>query len=72
MFFYDQGRCPFSIFLRLNAYYVVLKCCNVGYADHMLSSFLEHFPNFPNSFLVGGPADYFVIELADQVARLVK
>lgn len=38
--------------------------------DHMLSSFLEHFPNFPNSFLVGGPADYFVIELADQLQKL--
>lgn len=51
---------------------MLLKCCNVQYADHFLSSFLEHFPTFPNSFLVGGPADYFVIELTDQVALFVK
>ncbi|TVU21889.1 hypothetical protein EJB05_31560 [Eragrostis curvula] len=38
--------------------------------DHLLSSFLEHFPPFPNSFLVGGPADYFVIELTDQLQKL--
>ncbi|XP_040385355.1 uncharacterized protein LOC102717201 [Oryza brachyantha] len=38
--------------------------------DHMLPSFLEHFPTFPNSFLVGGPADYFVIELTDQLQKL--
>ncbi|XP_062187331.1 uncharacterized protein LOC133890719 isoform X2 [Phragmites australis] len=31
--------------------------------DHLLSSFLEHFPTFPNSFLVGGPADYFLQKL---------
>jgi hypothetical protein len=51
---------------------MVLNCCSVPYADHLLSSFLEHFPTFPNSFLVGGPADYFVIELTDQVARFGK
>ncbi|KAF0918282.1 hypothetical protein E2562_023360 [Oryza meyeriana var. granulata] len=38
--------------------------------DHLLPSFLEHFPTFPNSFLVGGPADYFVIELTDQLQKL--
>jgi len=38
--------------------------------DHLLSSFLEHFPPFPNSFLVGGPTDYFVIELTDQLQKL--
>ncbi|KAK3163894.1 hypothetical protein QOZ80_1AG0009840 [Eleusine coracana subsp. coracana] len=38
--------------------------------DHLLSSFLEHFPTFPNSFLVGGPSDYFVIELTDQLQKL--
>ncbi|KQK02736.1 uncharacterized protein LOC100830013 [Brachypodium distachyon] len=38
--------------------------------DHLLASFLEHFPVFPNSFLVGGPADYFVIELTDQLQKL--
>lgn len=40
-------------------------------ADYMLESFLKQFPDFPNSFLLGGPADIFVIELADQVS-LVK
>ncbi|KAL6847914.1 hypothetical protein ACP4OV_022042 [Aristida adscensionis] len=38
--------------------------------DHLLSRFLEHFPSFPNSFLVGGAADYFVIELTDQLQKL--
>ncbi|XP_059429745.1 uncharacterized protein LOC132163462 [Corylus avellana] len=35
-----------------------------------LESFLKHFPDFPNAFLVGGPADFFVIELADQLLKL--
>ncbi|CAM0879411.1 unnamed protein product [Alopecurus aequalis] len=38
--------------------------------DHLIASFLEHFPPFPNSFLVGGAADYFVIELTDQLQKL--
>ncbi|KAM3197535.1 hypothetical protein ACQJBY_021025 [Aegilops geniculata] len=38
--------------------------------DHLLKSFLGHFPAFPNSFLVGGAADYFVIELTDQLQKL--
>ena len=32
-----------------------------------LVNFLKQSPVFPNAFLVGGPADFFVIELADQV-----
>lgn len=32
-----------------------------------IENFLKSFPVFPNAFLVGGPADIFVIELADQV-----
>lgn len=32
-----------------------------------LGDFLNSFPPFPTSFLVGGPADMFVIELTDQV-----
>ncbi|RVW57036.1 hypothetical protein CK203_070491 [Vitis vinifera] len=35
-----------------------------------LESFLKEFPIFPNSFLAGGPADIFVIELADQLQKL--
>ncbi|GMG98242.1 hypothetical protein Nepgr_000082 [Nepenthes gracilis] len=35
-----------------------------------LESFLNQSPDFPNSFLVGGPADIFVIELADQLQKL--
>ncbi|CAN6472547.1 unnamed protein product [Victoria cruziana] len=35
-----------------------------------LQIFLSHFPVFPNAFLVGGPADLFVIELTDQVVLL--
>ncbi|XP_057956091.1 uncharacterized protein LOC131149559 [Malania oleifera] len=35
-----------------------------------LESFLKQFPVYPNSFLVGGPADIFVIELTDQLQKL--
>ncbi|KAH8520412.1 hypothetical protein H0E87_001741 [Populus deltoides] len=35
-----------------------------------IDSFLKQFPIFPNAFLVGGPADFFVIELADQLQKL--
>ncbi|KAK9940435.1 hypothetical protein M0R45_017097 [Rubus argutus] len=35
-----------------------------------LESFLRQFPLFPNAFLVGAPADFFVIELADQLQKL--
>lgn len=35
-----------------------------------LESFFQHFPEFPNAFLVGGPADVFVIELTDQLQKL--
>ncbi|KAG6760828.1 hypothetical protein POTOM_034011 [Populus tomentosa] len=33
-------------------------------------SFLKQFPVFLNAFLVGGPADFFVIEVADQLQKL--
>ncbi|KAF8397521.1 hypothetical protein HHK36_016438 [Tetracentron sinense] len=35
-----------------------------------LDTFLKHSPVFPNAFLVGGPADIFVIELTDQLQML--
>uniref|UniRef100_A0A6N2KKT8 Uncharacterized protein n=1 Tax=Salix viminalis TaxID=40686 RepID=A0A6N2KKT8_SALVM len=35
-----------------------------------IDRFLKQFPIFPNAFLVGGPADFFVIELADQLQKL--
>ncbi|KAL6200140.1 hypothetical protein ACLB2K_029922 [Fragaria x ananassa] len=35
-----------------------------------LESFFRQLPVFPNAFLVGGPADFFVIELADQLQKL--
>ncbi|URE12101.1 hypothetical protein MUK42_04195 [Musa troglodytarum] len=38
--------------------------------DDLLEKFLGQFPGFPNAFLVGGPADIFVIELADQLQKL--
>ncbi|KAG8655356.1 uncharacterized protein LOC110612958 isoform X2 [Manihot esculenta] len=38
--------------------------------DDKLEIFLKHFPVFPNAFLVGGPVDFFVIELADQLQKL--
>lgn len=38
--------------------------------DEMLETFIKHFPAFPNAFLIGGPADVFVIEVTDQVSFL--
>ncbi|WOL14888.1 hypothetical protein Cni_G23669 [Canna indica] len=38
--------------------------------DELLEIFLKNFPTFPNAFLVGGPADIFVIELTDQLQKL--
>nr|XP_043636552.1 uncharacterized protein LOC122607604 [Erigeron canadensis]XP_043636553.1 uncharacterized protein LOC122607604 [Erigeron canadensis] len=35
-----------------------------------IESFLKNFPVFPNAFFIGGPADIFVIELADQLQKL--
>ncbi|MBA0701022.1 hypothetical protein Goari_022507, partial [Gossypium aridum] len=35
-----------------------------------IESFLKQCPVFPNSFLIGGPADILVIELADQLQKL--
>nr|DAD25884.1 TPA_asm: hypothetical protein HUJ06_027352 [Nelumbo nucifera] len=35
-----------------------------------LEALLNQFPIFPNAFLVGGPADIFVIELTDQLQKL--
>lgn len=35
-----------------------------------LESFLRQFPDFPNALLVGGPADFFIIELSDQLQKL--
>lgn len=35
-----------------------------------IESFLKNFPEYPNAFLVGGPADILVIELSDQVKIL--
>ncbi|CAO2824905.1 unnamed protein product [Amaranthus hypochondriacus] len=39
-------------------------------AVEKLGDFLNSFPPFPTSFLVGGPADMFVIELTDQLQKL--
>ncbi|KAK6935900.1 hypothetical protein RJ641_032930, partial [Dillenia turbinata] len=38
--------------------------------DDRFETFLKKFPIFPNAFLVGGPADVFVVELADQLQKL--
>ncbi|XP_076958685.1 uncharacterized protein LOC143634516 isoform X2 [Bidens hawaiensis] len=38
--------------------------------DEKLESFFQNFPEFPNAFLIGGPADTFVIELTDQLQKL--
>ncbi|XP_057772269.1 uncharacterized protein LOC130991866 [Salvia miltiorrhiza] len=38
--------------------------------DDRLAILLKHFPDFPNAFLIGGPPDIFVSELADQLQEL--
>ncbi|KAK4779762.1 hypothetical protein SAY87_015868 [Trapa incisa] len=35
-----------------------------------VDAFLSHCPTFPNAFLIGGPADFIVTELADQLQKL--
>ncbi|EOA13883.1 hypothetical protein CARUB_v10026986mg [Capsella rubella] len=35
-----------------------------------LDSFLRNFPEFSNAFLIGGPGDFLVIELTDQLQKL--
>ncbi|XP_057831180.1 uncharacterized protein LOC131041932 isoform X2 [Cryptomeria japonica] len=40
------------------------------YEPERLEILLNHFPSFPNAFLVGGPEDFFVIELTDQLQKL--
>ncbi|CAH9094375.1 unnamed protein product [Cuscuta europaea] len=35
-----------------------------------LENFLSQFPDFPNALFIGGPADFFVTELADQLQKL--
>ncbi|RXH84528.1 hypothetical protein DVH24_032812 [Malus domestica] len=52
-----------------------LRNCNLSsnvliHAVDKLDSFLREFPHFPNAFLIGSSADFFVIELADQLQKL--
>nr|GMD18907.1 K-stimulated pyrophosphate-energized sodium pump protein [Ipomoea batatas] len=35
-----------------------------------LEMFLSQFPDFPNAVFIGGPADFFVTEVADQLQKL--
>ncbi|XP_027087465.1 uncharacterized protein LOC113783253 [Coffea eugenioides] len=39
-------------------------------AAEKLESFLKQFPDMPNAFLIGGPADVFVTEIADLLLKL--
>ena len=41
--------------------------CHALFAADKLESFLKQFPDMPNAFLIGGPADVFVTEIADLV-----
>lgn len=38
--------------------------------DQLLENFLKQYPMPTNAFLVGGPADFFAIELTDQLQKL--
>ncbi|XP_066317169.1 uncharacterized protein [Miscanthus floridulus] len=63
MFFYDQDP-------LLSSFLEHFPNNNKAFKSQTSWGFLEHFPTFPNSFLVGGPADYFVIELTDLLQKL--
>ncbi|PIA39016.1 hypothetical protein AQUCO_02700297v1 [Aquilegia coerulea] len=66
-----NARRFFSLFRAQRDLYLLLSRFILFYelVDE-LDTFLNHFPVFPNAFLVGGPADIFVIELADQLQKL--
>ncbi|XP_074573979.1 uncharacterized protein LOC141830441 [Curcuma longa] len=59
-----------SIQARRDLYLLLSRFLFFYNADGSLEIFLKNFPTFPNAFLVGGPADIFVIELTDQLQKL--
>ncbi|PKA63248.1 hypothetical protein AXF42_Ash017716 [Apostasia shenzhenica] len=59
-----------SLQARRDLFYLLSRFLFFYNFDHKLESFLKHFPVSANAFLVGGPADVFVIELTDQIQKL--
>ncbi|XP_062026428.1 uncharacterized protein LOC133742768 [Rosa rugosa] len=69
-FFYNSGRLSGKEFSTPETINCKFFCNVLIHAIDKLERFLRHFPVFPNAFLVVGPADFFVIELADQLQKL--
>ncbi|KAA3456735.1 Histone H4 [Gossypium australe] len=67
----SNTRCFQSLFLAQRDLYLLLSRFIFFYNSvEKIESFLKQCPVFPNSFLIGGPADILVIELADQLQKL--
>ncbi|PPS18428.1 hypothetical protein GOBAR_AA02132 [Gossypium barbadense] len=67
----SNTRCFQSLFQAQRDLYLLLSRFIFFYNSvEKFESFLKQCPMFPNSFLIGGPADILVIELADQVKIL--
>ncbi|KAF2283420.1 hypothetical protein GH714_004095 [Hevea brasiliensis] len=60
---------PFSVYLLKEVALEPKRLNKIPVQTTNLKSF-KAFPVFPNAFLVGGPVDFFVIELADQLQKL--
>ncbi|KAK9755199.1 hypothetical protein RND81_01G008700 [Saponaria officinalis] len=68
---FDQSRLTKLVIQARRDLFLLLSRFIMFYnADDRLESFLDQFPAFPTSFLVGGPADIFVTELTDQLQKL--
>lgn len=63
-------RVSLTCFVSSLDFLIIRRLHYFFHAVERLQIFLSHFPVFPNAFLVGGPADLFVIELTDQVVLL--
>ncbi|KAG8496335.1 hypothetical protein CXB51_009214 [Gossypium anomalum] len=67
----SNTRCFQSLFQAQRDLYLLLSRFIFFYNSvEKIESFLKQCPVFPNSFLIGGPADILVIELADQLQKL--
>ncbi|KAL9238796.1 hypothetical protein vseg_013173 [Gypsophila vaccaria] len=67
----DQSRLTKLVIQAQRDLFLLLSRFIIFYnAVDQLDTLLHQFPAFPTSFLVGGPADIFVIELTDQLQKL--
>ncbi|KAK8941161.1 hypothetical protein KSP39_PZI010493 [Platanthera zijinensis] len=62
------GKLPLQA--RRDLFHLLSKFLFFYNFDYMLEVFLKHCPISTNTFLIGSPADVFVIELTDQLQKL--